>query len=895
MVKKLVIILFSVCLYTTVSLPQNVPADWIKEYRTVIPGEHYEAGWFYELFFGAHWRDVWAVPVKTGVIDLNKFGGGLTPLKKGGGLQTKSLKFTGGDGKEYKFRSIDKDPKKTLPIELQESIAKDIIQDQISSSNPYAGFVVNPILDAEGVYHSNYTLAILPDDPALGEFRNEFKNLLGIMEIVPEEEQFEGSDKVISTVKLLNRLNKEFDEEVDAKAFLKARLLDIFFGDWDRHKDQWKWIRFSEGDKKIYKPFPTDRDQAFAEFDGLLPFIAAQNVPQLNHFGYSYPNMRFMTWSGRYIDQRFLVLLSRESWNDVTDDVHSKLTDSLIEYAVKELPTEVYRIAKDEIIEKLKSRRDNLKQASRDYYELVNSVVDIYATDKDDFITIGFNPVTGIDQPADLKKNGFTMITFFKKDEDAGEKKSDVLKQKIYDNSITGEIRVYLQDGDDEITVWGKGDNAPKIRIIGGDGADAVKNTSDETVYFYDHGKKSEIYGDVSRNDDKYEYAYEKPLKRFKKEKKKLEKEEKEIIKEEIENLRYDPIVPPDKFHFTTFFPVFNYNPDIGPFFGGAVNYIKYGFRMDPYLYKLQFGLGYAPEKNSIHGLYAVFNSDFRGIIKNTAVNVNLLKTGIEINNFFGFGNNTVLNDSLYKVKYNKLKNEKYSGGIAFIYPVKNNLRFNLGLQFTHFRLEENQNSIADGIAFSQNGKKKVNLARVIAGIELDKRDHPTAPYTGFYFYISGNYSPKVFNDQYNYGRITGDLRGYIGHKTSVSLAVRAWGEKLIGNNYPFFESAFLGGSKTLRSYPSERFAGDGSLAGIAELRLKLFSYNFLLPQTIGIFGFGETGRVFLKNESSSNWHAGYGGGLFMHLINRDFTFKFTFASSQENKLLFYFTTGFGF
>lgn len=102
-------------------------SDWFSGYKTIVPAKDYEAGFLHELFFGAHWRELWITPVKVGIVDLNKYGGGLTPTEKGGGLQTKALKFKGADGKEYKFRSLDKDPKKTLPLELQESIAKDII------------------------------------------------------------------------------------------------------------------------------------------------------------------------------------------------------------------------------------------------------------------------------------------------------------------------------------------------------------------------------------------------------------------------------------------------------------------------------------------------------------------------------------------------------------------------------------------------------------------------------------------------------------------------------------------------------------------------------------------------------------------------------------------------
>lgn len=890
--------LFTIFLIVLVLVPitaQELENTWYSGTKTVIPGKHYRAGWFHELFFGAHWRDVWTTPVKVPVINMQTYGGGLMPTEKGGGYQTKALKFKAGDGKEYKFRSLDKDPKKTLPAELQESIAKDIIRDQISSSNPYAGFIVNHILDAVGVYHSGYTLAILPDDPLLGEFRKDFAGLLGIMEVVPDTSQFEGSEKVISTVKLLDRLNKEYGESVDGKEYLKARLMDIFFGDWDRHKDQWKWIRYDESSKKLYKPYPMDRDQAFAEFDGLLPFIAEQNIPQLNHFGYDYPKMRYMTWSGRYIDQRFLTFLSHDTWNKVTEDVLTGLTNEVIENAVKKLPEEVYKISNNEIIDKLKSRRDGLKEASEEYYELVNTVVDIYLTDNDDFITIGFNVMTGIDQPEEVKDKGYTIITVFENKENAGKKKSDVLRQRIFDNSVTGEIRIYLQDGDDIAVIHGKDNSNPVIRIIGSGGKDEIKNSSDDKIYFYDDGKKSKTTGNVSYDNGEFETKYEKAEKQYKRVKKTLSKEEKKKYEEEIAGLKYDPVVPPDRFNMTSFVPIFYYSPDFGPYFGGTYNYTKYGFRMNPYLYKLQFTLGYAPMKDGIKGLVADFNSDFPGIIKRSDVNLHIRKSGIEVNNFFGMGNNSVYNDSLAKEKYYRIEQEQYSGELNFIYPFNKKLQYNLGFGFRHFRMENDDTSIANIISLNPERGSKVDMAYVQGGIELDKRDHPTAPFTGYYFNVSGKYSPELFNDFYSFGKVTGDIRGYIGYKTNLSLALRMYGEKMLGDNFPFFESAFLGGSKFLRGYPSERLAGDGALMGSAELRMKLFDYNILLPQTLGFFGFGETGRVFLKNEESKKWHASYGGGLFIHLINRDFTFNFTFARSAEQDMLFYFGTGFGF
>lgn len=869
------------------SVYSQADPSWFSEQRTVVPGKHYKAGWFHEVFFGSHWRDLWTTPVKVGVVDMEKYGGGLIPTEKGGGLQTKALKFKGGDGKEYKFRSLDKDPKKTIPVELQESIAKDIVQDQISSSNPYSGFVVNPILDAVGVYHSDYTLVIMPNNPKLGEYQKEFAGVLGIMEIVPSEEQFEGSDKVSGTIKVLDRMNKEFDELVDGREFLKARLMDIFLGDWDRHKDQWKWIRFEDGTRKIYKPFPMDRDQAFAKFDGLLPFIAEQNVPQLNNFGESYPDMKYMTWSGRYLDQRFLTFLSKATWDEVTKEVYSKLTDEVINNAIKNLPQEVYSKAKGELIEKLKSRRSQLKEASNEYYELVNSVVDIYTTDKDDYVRVGLNPVTGINYGRD---KDFTMITIFKKGQ--SESMADVLRQKMFDNNVTEEIRIYTQDGDDFVTISGKSDNAPKIRIIGGDGKDEIQNSSDETVLFYDDGKKSKTKGDISWDKDEFSLKFEKPLKEYKQKKDNPSKEEKDKLEDQVGNLRYDPVLPPDKFGMTTFFPVFNYNPDIGPFFGGTYNYYKYGFRMDPYLYKLSFMAGYAPKKKDLSGLVADLDLNFMGLIKHAEVNFHLRKSGIEVNNYFGQGNQTVYNKSLDSVGYYKITHEEYLVNPSIIFPRDKSLKFNIGGMFKHFNLNDKDNDEGNNVTLNSN--QRVNLLGVTGGLEFDKRDHPTAPFKGYYFSLNGGYFPGVFDTLYSFGKLTADLRGYLGYKQNVSFALRLRGEKIFGD-YPFFESAFLGGSQYLRGFSSERFAGDGSVLGSAELRLKLFKMNFLVPEWVGIFTFAESGRVFVKGEKSNAWHTGYGGGLFMFVLNRDITFKFTYARSIEKDFALYFTTGFGF
>ena len=70
----------------------------------VVPGNRYAMGGFGRFFWGDHYRDAWTTPLNVEVLDLGRFAGGLTPLRKGGGKQTKSLRFLGADGREYSFR-----------------------------------------------------------------------------------------------------------------------------------------------------------------------------------------------------------------------------------------------------------------------------------------------------------------------------------------------------------------------------------------------------------------------------------------------------------------------------------------------------------------------------------------------------------------------------------------------------------------------------------------------------------------------------------------------------------------------------------------------------------------------------------------------------------------------
>ena len=151
---------------------------------SAVAGAQYGAGAFHRWFAGDGYRDLWTQSVRVPVLDLHSFAGGLHPLKEGGGMQTKNLRFETKSGEEYVFRLVEKKATGTPP-ELRATPLNWFFQDGVSASHPGASELAAPILVATGVLHPTAVLMWMPDDPALGEFRRDFGNKLGLIEEYP--------------------------------------------------------------------------------------------------------------------------------------------------------------------------------------------------------------------------------------------------------------------------------------------------------------------------------------------------------------------------------------------------------------------------------------------------------------------------------------------------------------------------------------------------------------------------------------------------------------------------------------------------------------------------------------------------------------------------------------
>ncbi len=842
-----------------------------SKFKLVVPAKEYKAGFLYKLLFGEHWRDLWTAPVYAEILNLDTFGGGITPIEKGGGFQTKSLRFIAKDGNIYKFRSIRKDPTKVLPEELQETVVADLLFDQISSSNPFAGLTVVPILNALKIPQAAPKIVWLPDTEKLGEFREEFKNMLGLIEIHPNENEkdtslFLGADKILSTYKLLDRLEEKRDERVDSKAYLTARLIDAFLGDWDRHTDQWRWARINKNDLKLWLPIPRDRDQVFALFDGLFPNIAAMYVKQLNSFGSSFPNPEYLAWSGRALDDRFLPELNKNDWDSTTIFVVNTLTDSLIEYSVSLLPKSNFELAGTRLIKELKNRRDKLTEDSSSYFDFIHKTVSINAYKKDDLAIIN-----RID-------DNITNVSIFNKKKD----KIECFYNVNFDNNITSEIRLNMLSGDDKVIIKGNADTSPLVRIIGGEGDDSLIDSSIVNGYFlcvtpFSNAENKTIFYD---SDDKTKFIKGRSTK--------VDKSYYPLPTTDEE--RFEPGDPQKGFD-VFYYPYAEYNRTNGVILGINPEYIKYNFRMYPYEYKISGFAAYASIPKTYHlGLYGKFYN----IIKSLPITFSLFRTKLLLTNYYGYGNLTSFDRELDEHEFYKTNQEvtKLSFGFEKDLTEKIQLTFN-----TEFRILET--NIYNNLTISTLPNNKLGLGKFKSlsgefGLTLDYRDSKTYPTKGTYLFILYKAFPKFYENKNFYQKIKADGRTYLslGFLNNSVLALRFGGEKNFGT-YPFFDASYLGGKENLRAYVLERFSGDASLFFQSDLRLPLTGLKIIVNGKLGILAFAETGKVF-TNNFDNRWHPSFGSGIWFSAIKNTFNIVYTLGFSDE-LISHYVQTKFGF
>jgi hypothetical protein len=815
------------------------------------PGPGYDASGLHSFLLGKEYRSLWTTPVTVPVLDLRSFAGGLRPISEGGGQQTKSLLLAAPDGREFFFRSVDKDPSAALPPELRGTVAASIVRDQTSSAFPTAPLVVDRLLTATGILHPKTYFFVLPAK-GLGEFQSDFGGLMGFLEervggSKDPAAHWGGATEIIPSDSLFARVQRGRADRVDARAFLSARLFDVFIGDWDRHAGQWSWARFGETTPRRWVPIPSDRDQALVKYDGLLLTAARQTSPQLINFGRKYSYMPGATWNGRNLDRRFLSELDWPVWESVVASLRGALTDSVIDDAVRALPPEHYALKGQALARDLKIRRDHLLEAADRYYRQLGKQIDVYGTDAADRARLTRG--SGGEVELTLSNASAEGEPYFRRQ---------------FDPELTKEVRLYLDGGDDIAVVTGKASGGPRLRIVAGEGEDSlVDSTESGGERFYDDPSGAARTLGSGTGVDRRPYVL--PPRKSPKD-----------------------LPPRDWGSRWTATTQLGYGPEIGFFVGGGRTYTKYGFRKNPYSsrHRYRAGIAFGP------GTYRVdYYGELRRENSSRYADLLLRASGVDVISFRGFGNEIAApaDDEFYRVTQ-----DAYGIHPSVVFGLGSRTSLHVGPSLKYASTDERPDRF---LATLGDLYGTGNFGEVGARLTLrhDSRDRPTAATRGVFLEVGGNVYPALWDVDSTFGEVHGEVSTYLTARLPMTptLALRVGGKKLWGQ-YPFFESAFIGGASTVRLGMVNRYAGDASAYGSAELRLALARLTLVLPGELGVFGLGDVGRVFLEGESSDRWHGAVGGGISLSYLNRAYTFSLAMASGEEQTGI-YAQAGFGF
>ena len=826
---------------------------------TLRASDQYDAGSFHRSMLGANYRDLWSAPITVPFLDLTTFAGGILPTKTGGGAQTKTLHFVTRKDQEFVFRPVYKALMMDL-VGFEGTVVEKAMVDGLSASHPAAPLIAPAFLDAAGVLHATPIMVVMPDDERLGKFRKEFAGKLGMIEESPDVPDdspgFAGAFKIIDSEELLKRLNEDPSERIDARALLRARLIDLLLNDNDRHPDQWKWARMRREDGSPWVPIPRDRDKVLVSYEGLLLKGARIAKPELVTFAGTYPNVPALFQNASELDRRLLGGLDKPVWDSVTANLTRAITDSVIDAAFRGMPAP-YQASVPDLVRKLRSRRDRLPAAADKYYRKLFLVQDIHATDAAEKATI------------EHFKDGTLTIRL-----QSGAAPPHLVRH--FDPAVTQEVRLYLHEGADTAVVSGDGGNGILVRVIGGNGNNVMVDSASSGA----RGSRTRFY-DVGRVSD---VGY--PADSFKSHK---------VFNRRPLLPAYGRLIPAQRDYGKSIRPTFGLKTgrDLGLVTEVGLVRTEYAFRTIPYRSRIAFDLAYS---TGLNGFGIALETDHR--YESSALHVlsETLMSQLEVGRFLGFGNDSPDLDDVFA----DVRQTQWAFHPAVAYAIGPASDVSLGPTVQLTLTDENPRRLVSDVR--PYGYPRFGQAGLQLRFNYDPRQDATgtsggplagissgAPWkSGVFAEVTSSVYPAMWDVTSAYANVAAVAVAHVALPilTTPLLAFRAGAEKMWGD-FPYFDAAFLGGGRSLRTFSRQRFAGDAALHGSAELRVPIAAFPLILPLNVGALGFVETGRVFVDGESPGGWHTGVAGGLWLGVLNPGTSLTVMFTNQKERRWLF--------
>ncbi|APG60667.1 metallophosphatase [Christiangramia salexigens] len=794
----------------------------------------------YKFLWGEHYRPLYSTKFDFPVLFLDTLPGNMRPIAEGGGHQSRSLRFIDDDEHEYTLRALKKSAIRFIQstvvtnhyVEdyLKNTVAERYVQDFYTTAHPYAPMAVNGLMDALEIKHATPKIYYVPKQEALGIYNKDYGNELYMLEEHVGDENKDlkafGSPKdIISTKDLMLEMAESKEAYVDEDLYLRARLLDMLIGDWDRHSDQWRWAEYKEGDKKRYEPIPRDRDQAFPRFDGPVISLLKLGYPQLmsmENYDAMINRPKWFNVAAFPLDKTFIKTSKWEDWKQQVEYIQNQITPEVIEESFKSLPAGTEKHASvEKIKEILNARKANLEKIARDYYELLKKYDVITGTEDDDKFNIT------------RQKNGVTNIEIINED-------GRVVFNTSYNSGETDQLWIYGLDGDDEFVIDGDGDDLIKLKILGGEEND---------IYDFRNKRKAKLYDYKSKKNTIKTPGARKWL----------------VDSYDINN--YDP----NKKMLTklTMLPSLSFNSDTGLKVGAKTTYTTYGLVTNPFTTQQSLSANYYFDTQ---GFDLGYYGEFAQVFYNWNLGIDAYYSSPNFTmNYFGEGNDVQYDPDDVSRDFNRVKIQQWRFAPSLIWKNVPKSSFYFKPMIESYEVSDDD---ARYIGQAFDPSNDVYTDQLYAGAEVNynyfNKDNVAFPSRGMELDLTAGYKTNIDNANNEFGYIRPMLSiDYPLHESGVAaIATKIGGEAIIGDNYEFYHGAFLGGGdqNSLRGYRNQRFNGKYAFYQNTDLRVGItqFRTNFI-PIRMGVSGGFDYGRVWLDDDNSGDWHTNYGGSVFIN------------------------------
>jgi len=801
--------------------------------------EETEKSKLYKGLWGNRYRELYSQDVEAPVAFIDTLLGGLTPVRRGGGHQSKSLRLEDKNGKQYVMRALRKSATKFLQAaafrntyveeDLEGSFADRFVLDFYTAAHPYTATTVGTLADAAKVFHTNPALYYIPKQETLGEYNDEYGDELYLLEerVEPghkDEKSFGYPEDIISTPDVLQEIHKNGKSVVDESAYIRARLFDMLIGDWDRHEDQWRWAVYTNNGETTYKPIPRDRDQAFSVFDGSLFSFLRCAVPALRmmqSFDDELKSPRWFSFEPYPLDASFIHKSDWAAWEKEAAYIQNNVTDEVITSAFENLPEEMKGQTIEEIKSKLRGRRGNILTIAKKYFDYVNKHAVLIGTQKDD--------VFNIERLAD----GQTRVEIMRK--------GNGLFERTYNATETKEIWLYGLEGKDVFNVTGEGKDLIKIKVIGGKKNDTYDFKNTKKIKIYDYKSKENTI---------------------------VNKKSKKWLVDDYEINNYD--YKKTRQSVNQFLPIIGSNPDDGFRVGFTNTFTTHGLQSNPFTTRHTVS-GSFYSGNS--GFDANYNGEFANVFHNWNFGVEVKYTSPNFaQNFFGFGNDTEYDKDEVELDFNRVRIRQLKGAVSLIRRGENGSYFEIKPLIESFEVEDTndrfislpniagindltfENQTYVGGEVSYGFKNKDNIAFPTYGLDAEIT-------AGYKANVDGGDNDNKFG--YIESHFGFDYK--ITKSGSLVFATKIGGEAILGDDFEFFHGATLGGNHSLRGFRNERFIGKYSLYQNTDLRLKLGKFkSSFIPLSYGVTGGFDYGRVWIDNDDSDTLNTSAGGSIWL-------------------------------